>query len=162
MSNARIDAGLDSLKELLEGVDAKNGNIISLMRDAIESWDAESENIGVVTAVGDGIARVSGLSGVKYGEILIFSSGIRGMLQELSQEGCGCILFGDDRAIKEDSPVRKTGKVAGVPVGNGLIGRIVDALGAPIDGLGKIHADGFRPVEHPTGDNRPRPRKRAP
>ncbi len=149
MSNARIDAGLDSLKELLEGVDAKNGNIISLMRDAIESWDAESENIGVVTAVGDGIARVSGLSGVKYGEILIFSSGIRGMVQELSQEGCGCILFGDDRAIKEDSPVRKTGKVAGVPVGNGLIGRIVDALGAPIDGLGKIHADGFRPVEHP-------------
>lgn len=99
--------------------------------------------------VGDGIATVSGLEHATYGEILIFSSGIRGMVQELNRDEIGCILFGDDQNILEGSAVRRTGRTAGIPVGEEYMGRVIDALGNPIDGKGKIHPEDYRPVETP-------------
>ena len=104
---------------------------------------------GKVLSVGDGIARVSGLDLAEYGEIVVFESGIKGMVQELGERDAGVILFGDDREIEEDSTVYRTGKTAGVPAGEGLIGRVVNALGTPIDGGGEIEADAYMPIETP-------------
>ncbi|MCD8324064.1 MAG: F0F1 ATP synthase subunit alpha [Clostridiales bacterium] len=119
------------------------------MRETVENWepDSISDEDGRVLTVGDGIATVSGLEEAAYGEILLFSAGIRGMVQDLKEDSIGCILFGDDREITEGSPVRRTGKTAGVPVGEGFLGRVVDALGSPIDGKGPILSREYRPVE---------------
>ncbi|MCC8097479.1 MAG: F0F1 ATP synthase subunit alpha, partial [Eubacterium sp.] len=105
------------------------------------------DETGEVLAVGYGIATVGGLENAAYGEILIFTSGIRGMVQDLKRGYIGCILFGDDREITEGSPVKRTGKTAGIPVGEAFLGRICDALGNPIDGKGPILAKEYRPVE---------------
>ena len=128
-----------------------SGDVIPLLKDAVREWTpaALMEEIGTVRSVGDGIATVGGLESAAYGEILLFSSGIRGMVQDLKRDHIGCILFGDDQEIAEGSVVRRTGKIAGVPVGDGFIGRVVDALGAPIDGKGPIRADGYLPIESP-------------
>ena len=149
MNNERIEERLAQLKNLLIGLASQDGDMVSLMQEAVKEWvpsDAPTEK-GTVVRVGDGIATVTGLDHVAYGEILIFSSNIRGMVQDLKQDEIGCILFGDDREICEGSTVRKTGRVAGIPVGDAFVGRVVDALGTPIDGKGKIHAEGYHPVE---------------
>ncbi len=109
---------------------------------------AEKSELGTVIAVGDGIATVSGLDGVTCGEIVIFSSGIKGMAQELRRDNVGCILFGNDSDVGEGDTVVRTGKRAGVPVGKAFLGRVVNALGAPVDGLGEIEADDYLPVEN--------------
>lgn len=96
---------------------------------------------------GDGIATVSGLEHAAYGEILLFDSGVKGMVQDLAEGELGCILFGDDEQIVQGSRVRRSRKVAGVPVGDAFLGRVVNALGVPIDGKGGIRADGYRPLE---------------
>ena len=126
-------------------------SIIPLLQESLENWQptAVAEEIGKVVSVGDGIARVDGLDNATYGEILIFESGIKGMVQDLKKNELGCILFGDDREITEGSRVRRTGRTAGMPVGEEFIGRVVDALGVPIDGKGFIKAEGYRPIEHP-------------
>ena len=126
-------------------------SIIPLLQESLENWQptAVAEEIGKVVSVGDGIARVDGLDYATYGEILIFESGIKGMVQDLKKNELGCILFGDDREITEGSRVRRTGRTAGMPVGEEFIGRVVDALGVPIDGKGFIKAEGYRPIEHP-------------
>ncbi len=138
-----------------EHVTASSG-VTTLLRDsieniraAIESWSMplSAREAGRVLSVGDGIARADGLGGVEYGEIVVFECGIKGMVQELGEEGAGIILFGDDREIEEGSAVYRTCKTAGVPAGSGLIGRVVDALGAPIDGEGAIEAEAYMPVE---------------
>ena len=108
-----------------------------------------AEEVGTVITVGDGIAEVSGLQNATYGETLLFSGGIRGMVQDMRDDEIGCILFGDDEEISAGSTVRRTGKTAGVPVGEEFIGRVIDALGTPIDGAGPIAASGYRAVEHP-------------
>lgn len=135
-------------KELAERND---GDVIPLLRESVEKWmpKAEPTEIGTVLTVGDGIATVSGLPGATYGEILLFSSGIRGMVQDLKTDYAGCILFGDDEDILEGSAVTRTGRVAGMPVGEGFLGRVVDALGAPIDGKGDIQAEEYYPIERP-------------
>ena len=97
--------------------------------------------------MGDGIATVAGLENATYGEILLFSSGIKGMVQDLRRDGIGCMIFGDDEEIVEGSMVRRSGKTAGVPVGNAFLGRVVNALGEPIDGRGEITAADYRPIE---------------
>ncbi|MBE6687367.1 MAG: F0F1 ATP synthase subunit alpha [Ruminococcaceae bacterium] len=142
---------LHQLKETLHKLKFNDDNIIPLIKDAVEKWtpDAISYEEGSVIKVGDGIATVSGLDNVCYGEILVFSSGVRGMAQELRPDEIGCILFGDDSDIKEGSVVRRTGRVAGVGVGDEYLGRVVDALGKPIDGKGEISAEEYRPVENP-------------
>lgn len=151
MKNEKMDERLQQLRELLIGLASQDGDMVSLMQEAVKDW-VPSDNpaqTGTVIRVGDGIATVTGLDHVAYGEILIFSSDIRGMVQDLKQDEIGCILFGDDREICEGSTVRKTGKVAGVPVGDAYVGRVIDALGTPIDGKGKIRAEGYHPIESP-------------
>ena len=108
-----------------------------------------AQEVGTVLTVGDGIARVDGLEGAAYGEVLLFDGGVRGMVQDLSEDSVGCILFDDDASVCAGSTVRRTGRTAGVPVGEGFLGRVVNALGVPIDGGGDIRADGYRAVESP-------------
>ena len=121
------------------------------MREAVRNWqpDAAPEEVGSVLTVGDEIATVSGLEHAAYGEILQFSSGVKGMVQDLRPDRVGCILFGGSEAIESGSIVRRTGKPAGIPVGDGFLGRVVDALGMPIDGQGDIPSEGYLPIESP-------------
>ncbi len=141
----------EQFKHALEAAASKEGEIIPLLRETIRSWTPEAlaEEIGVVCAVGDGIATVKGLKNAFYGEILLFSSGVRGMVQNLSESEISCILFDDDENVTEGSPVKRTGKVAGIPVGDAMIGRVVGALGNPIDGKGKIETKTYRKIENP-------------
>lgn len=149
MAQLNEDRLFEGLKERLLDLPKEEGNILTLMEEAIDGWSPEQEEVGQgrLISMGDGIARVSGLEGVKYGEVVIFHSGVRGMVQELAESEAGCILFGESDQLLAGSPVRRTGKVAGIPVGEGFIGRIVDAFGAPIDGLGQIHAEAYYPME---------------
>ncbi|MCD7760398.1 MAG: F0F1 ATP synthase subunit alpha [Clostridiales bacterium] len=145
---------LRQLREELEEVktgSADSSRFIPLMREAVERWNpqVEPEEIGEVITVGDEIATVRGLEHAAYGEILVFASGVKGMVQDLRRDEVGCIIFGDDSEIAQGSYVRRTGKTAGTPVGEEFLGRVVDALGAPIDGLGDIQAEGYRPIENP-------------
>ena len=151
MNEKIVDEQLERLKNIWSELTAQEGDIIPLMQEAVKNWvpsDLVQER-GTVLTVGDGIATVSGLENAAYGEILIFSNNIRGMVQDLKRREIGCILFGDEQDICEGSAVRRTGKTAGVPVGDEFLGRVIDALGNPIDGRGKIHEDGYRPVEAP-------------
>ncbi len=135
----------------IKSILGKEGDIISLLRDAVSNWQPsiEANEIGTVISVGDGIATVSGLDNVCYGEIVLFSDGVRGMAQELRENDIGCIIFGNNDNICAGSEVRRTGKAAGVGVGYEYLGRVVDALGAPIDGRGEINTDEYRPIENP-------------
>merc|ERR1719183_1582145 len=99
------------------------------------------EEIGKVLAIGDGIARVHGLQRVQAGEMVEFSSGLRGMALNLENDNVGVVVFGNDRAIKEGDTVKRTGAIIDIPVGQGLLGRVVDGLGDPIDGKGPITGD---------------------
>ena len=138
-----VDGRLAQLKDTLSKLKTKNDDIIPLIRDTIENWTPEAiaEEVGEVLTVGDGIATVSGLKNATYGEILLFSSGIRGMVQDLRDDEIGCILFGSDEEIYEGSLVKRTGKTAGIPVGDEFVGRVVNALGGPIDGKGEIFSE---------------------
>lgn len=151
MNDMELENRLEQLKETWKSAVCKDGDVISLMREAVENWTPYdmSEESGFVLTVGDGIATVSGLEHAAYGEILIFTGGIRGMVQDMKRDHIGCILFGDDRDICEGSPVYRTGKTAGVPVGSEFVGRVVDALANPIDGGDPIRAEGYYPVESP-------------
>ena len=124
--------------------------IISILRSEIEDYDvhARDQEVGTVVSVGDGIADIYGIDHAMYGEIVIFENGVKGMVQDIRREDIGCILFGSDREIKEGCKVTRTKKRAGIPVGDGFLGRVVNALGAPVDGKGEIKADGYRPIEN--------------
>lgn len=139
------------LKDAIAQLKKKENQIVPLMKETIANWtpQAIAQEIGTVLTVGDGIATVEGLENVTYGEILLFSSGIRGMAQDLKENEVGCILFGSDEEIYEGSEVRRTGKTAGIPVGDEFLGRVVNALGAPIDGKGEISSKAYRPIENP-------------
>lgn len=127
------------------------GDVIPLMREAAKSWkpEARPEEIGRVLSVGDGIVTASGLDRASYGEIVVFECGVKGMVQDLRSETVGIIVFGDDRDIAAESLVHRTGKTAGIPVGKEFLGRVVDALGNPVDGLGEIRPEAYRPIEFP-------------
>ena len=144
-----LEGRLRQFRERLQQIQTDGGPVIPLMKEAVASWDpsVSAEETGTVLSVGDEIAVVSGLEHVTYGEILLFASGVKGMVQELRRDEIGCVLFGDDTEIRAGSLVRRTGKTAGVPVGDAFLGRVVDALGAPIDGKGEIEAVGYRPIE---------------
>ena len=124
-------------------------DIISILKEEIENYEAmcADRETGSVIWVGDGIATVYGIDHAVYGEIVTFETGVKGMVQDIRQDSIGCILFGKDTGIKEGTKVVRSGKRAGVPVGPAYIGRIVDALGAPIDGKGEIPAEDYFPVE---------------
>ena len=123
--------------------------IISILKEEIENYDelCREREVGQVIWVGDGIATVYGIDHAMYGEIVTFETGLKGMVQDIRRNEIGCILFGKDTEIREGTKVVRTGKKAGIPVGEAFIGRIVDALGNPIDGKGEIEASDFRPVE---------------
>ena len=121
------------------------------MKEEIQNYDeiSKDKEVGQVVSVGDGIATIYGIDHAAYGEIVTFENGLKGMVQDIRQNSIGCILFGDDREIGEGTKVFRTGKNAGVPAGEGFIGRVVNALGAPIDGKGDIEAVEYRPIEYP-------------
>lgn len=123
--------------------------IISILKEEIENYDeiCKEQETGRVIWVGDGIATVYGIDHAMYGEIVTFENGLKGMVQDIRRHEIGCILFGKDTGIKEGTKVVRTKKKAGIPVGDGYIGRIVDALGKPIDGKGEIETEGYRPIE---------------
>ena len=145
-----IKGRLKQLKNSVKGVSSED-NIVPLIKDRLTDWTpkALAEEVGTVLTVGDGIVTVSGLRGVTYGEILIFEDGTRGMALDLRPDEIGCILFNEDDSVCEGSRVSRTGKTAGIPVGDAFLGRVINALGSPIDELGDIPAVGYRPIESP-------------
>ena len=126
-------------------------DIISILQSSVEDFDlkAEKKEIGFVSSVGDGIVIINGLDHAMYGEIVVFDNGVRGMVQNIERNRIGVILFGDEEGIIEGSRVVRSNKMAGIPVGDAYLGRVVDALGAPIDGEGAINTKEYRPIEEP-------------
>jgi F-type H+-transporting ATPase subunit alpha len=130
-------------------MDIRAAEISAILKDQIKNFGKEAEvsEVGQVLSVGDGIARVYGLDNVQAGEMVEFPGGIRGMALNLETDNVGVVIFGNDRDIKEGDTVKRTGAIVDVPVGPGLLGRVVDALGNPIDGKGPIEAVERRRVD---------------
>ncbi len=146
-----LQGRMEQLRRKIEALDARQDNVLPLMRQAVTDWTPSTrpEEIGTVLTVADDIATISGLQDAVYGEVLEFGNGIRGMVQELRPDELCCVLFGDNSGIEAGDPVRRTGKLAGMPVGDAFLGRVVDALGQPIDGGDAIQADAYYPIERP-------------
>ena len=144
-----VGGRLRQLKSTLVKLPTTEGNIIPLIKETIEDWtpEAMAEQIGEVLTVGDGIATVKGLESAEFGEILIFKGGVRGMVQDIREDMIGCVLFDNEETVTQGSAVKRTGRTAGTPVGEEFLGRVVDALGVPLDGRGQIHEAGYMPVE---------------
>ena len=150
-----IKTKLDSIKQKVMD-SARNSavtseNVLAVLKKDISDFElrTNSEEIGTVVRVGDGIATIHGLDHAMYGEIVVFENGVKGMVQDIKRHQIGVILFDSDSGVEQGTKVKRTHKKAGVPVGEGFIGRIVNSLGAPIDGKGEIKAEGYRPVEQP-------------
>ncbi|MCR5526319.1 MAG: F0F1 ATP synthase subunit alpha [Lachnospiraceae bacterium] len=126
-------------------------DIIEILKTEVEEFElrAESSEVGTVVKIGDGIATINGLDHAVYGEIVIFDNGVKGMVQDIKADTISAILFGLDTGIRAGSHVVRTGERAGIPVGDDYLGRVVDALGAPIDGKGDIKSTETRPIENP-------------
>ena len=159
VGNKRIDRSLKAkineiktklVEDAKKSDTEKAGDIISILKTEVKNYEFETsdEEIGTVISVGDGIATIHGLEHVMYGEIVLFESGIKGMIQDIKRNTVGCIIFGLDSEIHAGTRVKRTYRKAGVPVGDGFIGRVVNALCEPIDGLGSIKADDYRLVEN--------------
>ena len=149
-TRGRLGQFNEKLQELRKKVSADE-DVVSILKTTTDEFRlaARFRRSGYVLSVGDGIARVKGLERAEYGEILIFSNGVKGMVQDIRREDCGVILFGKDDEIRVWDEVARTGMRAGIPVGEALLGRVLNALGDPIDGKGDFNAEGFRPVESP-------------
>src|SRR6188508_282783 len=130
-------------------MDIRAAEISAILKEQIKNFGQEAEvaEIGQVLSVGDGVARVYGLDNVQAGEMVEFPNGIRGMALNLETDNVGIVIFGNDRDIKEGDTVKRTGAIVEVPVGKGLLGRVVDALGNPIDGKGPIEGAERRRVD---------------
>ena len=142
---------LEQLKQQLSALPTGAGSVIPLIRETVDQWQPQiqARQAGRVLAVADGIASVSGLPGASYGEVLLFENGVRGMVQNLSQDQIDCILFDDESSVSEGSAVYCTGRTAGLPVGEGFLGRVINALGVPVDGKGPVTPQGYAPIESP-------------
>ena len=126
-------------------------DIMTILKGAVDDFRlaAEKSEVGTVETAGDGIVQIRGLDHAQYGEIVVFENGVRGMVQNITTDGVGAILFDEEGTIGEGSRVTATGKRAGIPVSENYIGRVVNALGAPIDGGAPISASEYRPIEEP-------------
>ncbi len=146
-----LDGRVRQFQDYLRQLEPGENDILPLMRQAVERWEPAPtpEEIGEVLTVDSDIATVGGLAHAQYGEILVFSSGVKGMVQDLRPKELSCILFGDSEEVSAGSMVRRTLKTAGMPVGEAYLGRVVDALGVPVDGKGPIQPEAFRPMEAP-------------
>ncbi len=133
------------------GTAVSQDKIISILRAAAEDFKvtAEKREVGFVETAGDGIVTVHGLRHAMYGEIILFENGVKGMVQNITDDGIGAILFDEEGSIGEGSKVVGTGKQAGIPVSDEYLGRVINALGEPIDGGTEIHAGEYRPIEEP-------------
>ncbi|MFN3974857.1 MAG: F0F1 ATP synthase subunit alpha, partial [Dehalococcoidia bacterium] len=129
-------------------------DIVSVLRRQIEGYEARvgMAEVGTVVEVGDGIARVHGLAGCRYSELVEFPGGNLGIALNLEEDSVGVVLLGGEAEVKEGDTARTTGRIVEVPVGEALLGRVVDALGRPLDGKGPIKTDRFRPVERVAPD----------
>ena len=136
-----------SISEAIRG----KQDVLPMIRQAIEDFEPvpKDEEVGTVLTVGDGIATISGLEDAEYGEILLFECGIKGMILDLKEDEIGCVIFGDESEITEGSMVRRTKKVAGIPVGEAFMGRVINALGEPVDGKCPITQEDYYPIENP-------------
>ena len=144
---------LGALRNHLAGAGSSLGStqeIISILRTEIEQseFDSGEHEVGSVVRLGDGIVTVSGIDHAAYGEIVIFDNGVKGMVQDIRRNETGIILFGRESELREGTRVIRTGRRAGLPVGEGFLGRVIDALGAPIDGKGDIEEADYRPIEN--------------
>jgi F-type H+-transporting ATPase subunit alpha len=130
-------------------MDIRAAEISAILKEQIQNFGQEAEvsEVGQVLSVGDGIARVYGLDNVQAGEMVEFENGVRGMTLNLETDNVGIVIFGNDREIVEGQTVKRTGAIVDVPVGKALLGRVVDALGNPIDGKGPIQATDRRRVD---------------
>lgn len=137
----------ESISEAIRG----KQDVLPMIRQAIEDFEPipRDEEVGTVLTVGDGIATISGLEDAEYGEILLFECGIKGMILDLKEDEIGCVIFGDESEITEGSIVRRTKKVAGIPVGGAFLGRVINALGEPVDGKGPVAQEDYYPIENP-------------
>ena len=123
--------------------------IISILKDSLENIEVSGNEVGIVNSIGDGIVYVDGIDHAMYGEIVLFENGQKAMVQDVREDEVGCILFDDEEEIEEGTKVVRSGRMAGIPVGDEFIGRVVNALGVPIDGKGEISASDYRPIEQP-------------
>lgn len=141
----------ENLEALKQSFDLNTNDTLQSMKKTLEDlgYDIHTENIGTVKQVGDGVALVSGLRGVMENELVIFPDGTYGLAMDLHEYYVGCVIFGSGENVQAGDVVYETGRVVDVPVGEALLGRVVNALGQPIDGLGPIETDDFRPVEFP-------------
>ena len=125
--------------------------IISILKEEIHNFDmvTKEQETGTVISVGDGIATVYGIDHAMYGEIVIFENGVKGMVQDIRKNEIGCIVFGKDTGIHEGTKVTRTKRQAGISVSEACLGRVLDSLGAPIDGKGAVLEGEYRPIENP-------------
>src|SRR5574344_1235377 len=132
-----------------QNMTTKSNEISALIKEQIKNYSQkiESKDIGKVISVGDGIATVYGLDNAMLGELLEFTNQTYGMVMNLNEDSVGCVLLGGAYGVSEGDIVKRTGRVMEVPVGDGLLGRVVNALGMPIDGLGDVKYDHTRPIE---------------
>ncbi len=138
-----------SMKENVAAADNMN-DIITILKTEIDesAFDTSKREVGNVTWIGDGIVTIKGIDHAMYGEIVIFDTGVKGMVQDIRRNEIGCILFGRDTGMKEGTRVIRSGKRAGIPVGEGFLGRVINALGEPIDGKGEIPSVDYRQIEN--------------
>ncbi len=144
---------LDTIRQTVAGTASQPGSmqeIITILKAEIDQseFDRSEHEVGAVKRIGDGIVTVSGIDHAMYGEIVIFDNGVKGMVQDIRRNEIGIILFGRDTGMAEGDRVIRSGRRAGIPVGEGFLSRVVDALGAPIDGKGEIHSSEYRPIEN--------------
>lgn len=145
------DGRFRQLKRYIKSMAEEETELIQLLKERMGSWSPAvmSSETGTVLTVGDCVATVEGLKNAFYGEILVFADGVKGMVQAVYEDRCGCILFDDNEEIMAGTPVKHTGKIAGMPCGTGFLGRVVNALGVPVDAKGEIETEQFKPVENP-------------
>ena len=146
-----VDGRFRQFRNYVKTLAKESADLIPLLKENIENWTPETvaNEKGTVLTVSDSVAVVSGLKNAFYGEILIFGDGVKGMVQTITEEKCGCILFDTNAEVLAGTPVRHTGKIAGMPCGKAYLGRVTNALGEPIDAKGKIETEAYRPIENP-------------
>lgn len=151
-SNSGRTGQFDKLIEsVLQKTQYDEKDLLDILKAEVNDFELHTKynEVGTVEFVGDGIALLSGIEHAEYGEVIVFDDGTRGMVQNIDTDNVGCILFGREQAIREGMRCARTGKRAGIPVGDAFLGRVVNALGDPIDGLDPIKAVSHRPIEFP-------------